>query len=209
MSCNPVNLTLVILNFPANGDTKGAAAAAAASGMSRSVPSSPGDRKQGSIPIVGSAESLVGRVRNKNKAFHAQCTLIFINFPKVLRDQGLGKYCDPEFVRAASREMQEAMDMTPEEFDAAAHQLLVSENTGALRLPANLPSLQGRGAMAPDPSWGDEEDERSPLNPGMPERFTARERQPSDLPAAPSRRSRRGGPPGPPGPPHGGMGRGE
>ena len=32
--------------------------------MSRSVPSSPGDRKgqQGSIPIVGSAESLVGRV---------------------------------------------------------------------------------------------------------------------------------------------------
>ena len=33
-------------------------------GMSRSVPSSPGDRKgqQGSIPIVGSAESLVGRV---------------------------------------------------------------------------------------------------------------------------------------------------
>ena len=105
--------------------------------------------------------------------------------------------------------MQEAMDMTPEEFDAAAHQLLVSENTGALRLPANLPSLQGRGAMAPDPSWGDEEDERSPLNPGMPERFTARERQPSDLPAAPSRRSRRGGPPGPPGPPHGGMGRGE
>ena len=65
--------------------------------------------------------------------------------------------------------MQEAMDMTPEEFDAAAHQLLISENTGALRLPANLPSLQ-RG-LAPDPSWGDEEDERSPLNPGMPERL--------------------------------------
>ena len=33
--------------------------------MSRSVPSSPGDRKQGSIPIVGSAESLVGRVSIK------------------------------------------------------------------------------------------------------------------------------------------------
>ena len=30
--------------------------------MSRSVPSSPGDRKQGSIPVVGSAEDLVGRV---------------------------------------------------------------------------------------------------------------------------------------------------
>ena len=44
--------------FIANGDTKGATAA----GMSRSVPNSPGDRKQGSIPIVGSAETLVGRV---------------------------------------------------------------------------------------------------------------------------------------------------
>ena len=45
----------------------------------------------------------------------------------MLRDQGLGKYCDPEFVRAASREMQEAMDMTPEEFDEAAHRLLQAE----------------------------------------------------------------------------------
>ncbi len=47
----------------------------------------------------------------------------------------MGKYCDPEFVRAASREMQEAMDMTPEEFDAAAHQLLAAERQGTLRLP--------------------------------------------------------------------------
>jgi hypothetical protein len=54
---------------------------------------------------------------------------------QVLRDQGLGKYCDPEFVRAASREMQEAMDMTAEEFDAAAHQLLTAERQGTLRLP--------------------------------------------------------------------------
>ena len=54
---------------------------------------------------------------------------------QVLREQGLGKYCDPEFVRAASREMQEAMDMTPEEFDAAAHQLLAAERQGTLRLP--------------------------------------------------------------------------
>ena len=46
---------------------------------------------------------------------------------QVLRDQGLGKYCDPEFVKAASREMQEAMDITPEEFDEAAHRLLQAE----------------------------------------------------------------------------------
>ena len=51
----------------------------------------------------------------------------------MLRDQGLGKYCDPEFVRAASREMQEAMDMTPEEFDEAAHRLLQAEQvTGCI-----------------------------------------------------------------------------
>lgn len=54
---------------------------------------------------------------------------------QVLRDQGLGKYCDPDFVRAASREMQEAMDMTPEEFDQAAHRLLLAEQEGQLSLP--------------------------------------------------------------------------
>ena len=53
----------------------------------------------------------------------------------------MGKYCDPEFVRAASREMQEAMDMTPEEFDAAAHQLLMAEQDGSLRLPMQLSGL--------------------------------------------------------------------
>ena len=56
----------------------------------------------------------------------------------------MGKYCDPEFVRAASREMQEAMDMTPEEFDAAAHQLLAAERQGTLRLPVGPESA----------SWG-------------------------------------------------------
>ena len=67
-----------------------------------------------------------------------------IYFFQVLRDQGLGKYCDPEFVRAASREMQEAMDMTPEEFDAAAHQLLAAERQGTLRLPVG-PESSGWG----------------------------------------------------------------
>ena len=114
-----------------------------------------------------------------------------------MRDQGLGKYCDPEFVRAASREMQEAMDMTPEEFDAAAHQLLASEMEGALRLP--------RGMGLPiDPSWGDvEEDERTPLNREVPERFSSRDRQPTDaqpLPPSRQRRGRGGGPGGGAGP---------
>jgi len=53
--------------------------------------------------VAGSAESLVG---------------------KVLLEQGLGKFLDEDFIRATSREMQEAMDMTQEEMDRAAHLLL-------------------------------------------------------------------------------------
>lgn len=45
-------------------------------------------------------------------------------------EQGLGKYADPEFVRYTSREMQEALDMTREEMDRAAHQLLLQERRG-------------------------------------------------------------------------------
>jgi len=45
-------------------------------------------------------------------------------------EQGLGKYCDADFVRYTSREMQEALDMTQEEMDRAAHQLLLQERHG-------------------------------------------------------------------------------
>lgn len=45
-------------------------------------------------------------------------------------EQGLGKFCDPEFVRYTSREMQEALDMTQEEMDRAAHRLLLQERQG-------------------------------------------------------------------------------
>ncbi|KAK3913681.1 Voltage-dependent calcium channel type D subunit alpha-1 [Frankliniella fusca] len=74
-----------------------------------SVPSSPADRRTNFSGVVGSAESLVGRV---------------------LAQQGLGKFCDPEFVRNTSREMQEALNMTQEEMDRAAHQLLAQEREG-------------------------------------------------------------------------------
>ena len=142
-------------------------------------------------------------------------TLFFIILIQVLRDQGLGKYCDPEFVRAASREMQEAMDMTPEEFDAAAAQLLQQERQGSLRLPQGGPPGPGGqqggppghgvgGGLPPDSRWGDEDDERTPLNPlpGVPSRFTASDRQASDavVPNPPSRRRK--------GPNGGGGGRG-
>ena len=110
---------------------------------------------------------------------------------QVLRDQGLGKYCDPEFVRAASREMQEAMDMTPEEFDAAAHQLLTAEAEGKLSGPLRLPGMGGAiGDMSGDTGWGDD-DESVPLR-GAPTQFQG----PAGTggPAAPSRRKGKPGP---------------
>ncbi|XP_039297401.1 voltage-dependent calcium channel type D subunit alpha-1 isoform X4 [Nilaparvata lugens] len=77
--------------------------------LSHSLPGSPADRRPNFPEVIGSAESLVGRV---------------------LVEQGLGKFCDADFVRNTSREMQEAMDMTQEEMDRAAHRLLVQERKG-------------------------------------------------------------------------------
>lgn len=53
------------------------------------------DRKR-NLDVVGSAESLVGRV---------------------LYAQGLGKFIDPGFLRAAQRELAEAFSMTQDEID--------------------------------------------------------------------------------------------
>nr|XP_033321554.1 muscle calcium channel subunit alpha-1 isoform X2 [Megalopta genalis] len=92
--------------------------------LSHSLPGSPADRKP-NFEVIGSAESLVGRV---------------------LVEQGLGKYCDPDFVRYTSREMQEALDMTPEEMDRAAHQLLLQERRGQ-SLTYQLQQATG------DPQW--------------------------------------------------------
>ncbi|KAF4532563.1 hypothetical protein B566_EDAN008487 [Ephemera danica] len=77
--------------------------------LSHSLPGSPADRRPNFPEVIGSAESLVGRV---------------------LVEQGLGKYCDPDFVRYTSKEMQEALDMTQEEMDRAAHRLLLQERQG-------------------------------------------------------------------------------
>ncbi|KRT80868.1 ion channel [Oryctes borbonicus] len=74
--------------------------------LSHSLPGSPADRRATSFEVIGSAESLVGRI---------------------LAEQGLGKYCDQDFVRYTSREMQEALDMTQEEMDRAAHHLIQQE----------------------------------------------------------------------------------
>ncbi|XP_028178504.1 muscle calcium channel subunit alpha-1-like isoform X1 [Ostrinia furnacalis] len=46
---------------------------------------------------------------------------------RVLTEQGLGKYCDREFIQSTSREMQEALDLTQEEMDTAANQIILQE----------------------------------------------------------------------------------
>ncbi|XP_035708740.1 muscle calcium channel subunit alpha-1 isoform X3 [Folsomia candida] len=81
----------------------------------------PGDPKALSLPeVVGSADSLVVRI---------------------LKQQGLLKYSnDPEFVRYTSTEMQEALEMTREEMDRAAHRLLLEEQTSAA--PIKLPNFK-------------------------------------------------------------------
>lgn len=71
-----------------------------------STPSSPQESHKLTAEVIGSAESLVGRV---------------------LAQQGLGKYCDLDLVHCAQMEMQEALDMTQEEMDLAAHELMLEE----------------------------------------------------------------------------------
>jgi len=52
---------------------------------------------------------------------------------RVLREQGLGHHIDADFIAAATQEMQEAMNMSPAEFEAAAAQLLQAESEGNFR----------------------------------------------------------------------------
>lgn len=56
-------------------------------------------------------------------------------------EQGLGKYCDTDFVRYTSREMQEALEMTREEMDLAAHELLVAQGDGKSSIKERLEKL--------------------------------------------------------------------
>ncbi|XP_063370147.1 muscle calcium channel subunit alpha-1-like [Cydia amplana] len=100
----------------------------------RGVVSLPGSPRgiNSTVPVVGSAESLVSRV---------------------LAEQGLAAYCDAEFVRNTSREMQEALEMTQEQMDRAAHQLMIQERNTKLAQTqpqvANIWAVPGRYASSP------------------------------------------------------------
>ena len=98
------------------------------------------------------------------------------------------------------------MDMTPEEFDAAAHQLLTAEAEGKLSGPLRLPGMGGVvGDLSGDGGWGDDDESvplRSPSStlPGAPSHFQDRAPRSTEAPppggqAAPSRPRRgRAGP---------------
>ena len=76
----------------------------------------------------------------KNNIFCIQIALCYNMSKKnhlpvqVLQEQGLGRHIDEDFIAAAAVEMQEAMNMTADEFNAAAEQLLMAESSGEFRL---------------------------------------------------------------------------
>ncbi|KAM7341447.1 ca[2+]-channel protein alpha[[1]] subunit D isoform 4-T4 [Cochliomyia hominivorax] len=112
--------------------------------LNPSIPSSPYVTQLQRTPyeMNGLAESLIGGV---------------------LVAEGLGKYCDSDFVGSATREMQEALDMTPEEMDIAAHQILSNANvfsditgvhstdmlTSPSYAPIHLPTISGVQSTTP------------------------------------------------------------
>ncbi|XP_033150716.1 LOW QUALITY PROTEIN: voltage-dependent calcium channel type D subunit alpha-1 [Drosophila busckii] len=95
----------------------------------QSTPASPYDQRRlpTSSDMNGLAESLIGGV---------------------LAAEGLGKYCDSEFVGTAAREMREALDMTPEEMNLAAHQILSNEHSLSIIGSSNGSIFGGGGAAA-------------------------------------------------------------
>ncbi|CAB3241437.1 unnamed protein product [Arctia plantaginis] len=65
---------------------------------------------------------------------------------RVLMEQGLGKYCDKDFIQSTSREMQEALDLTQEEMDTAANQIILQERRvrAAQTRPTDVESIFSR-----------------------------------------------------------------
>ncbi|XP_045456510.1 muscle calcium channel subunit alpha-1-like [Melitaea cinxia] len=64
---------------------------------------------------------------------------------RVLTEQGLGKYCDKEFIQSTSREMQEALDLTQEEMDTAANQIILQERImNRYQRPDNVENILSR-----------------------------------------------------------------
>merc|ERR1712025_443698 len=96
----------------------------------------PGSPTRGNIPNGAARPSRLGQtlspeMSRDKKSLSPALELV----GRVLREQGLGRHIDEDFITAATTEMQEAMGMSPEEFESAAAALLAAENEGAFRLP--------------------------------------------------------------------------
>lgn len=74
---------------------------------------------------------------------------------QVLVGQGLGKFCDEDFIRYTSREMQEALNLTSEEMDLAAHHIMQQhpELKRSTNLQAGTASPAPNHAIEPQPQY--------------------------------------------------------
>jgi len=93
----------------------------------------PRPREEG--PILpsrpGPGPALPSRQETKERTRSPAMSLV----GRVLREQGLGRHIDDDFIAAATIEMQEAMNMSSAEFEAAAEQLLMAERAGNFSMP--------------------------------------------------------------------------
>ena len=72
-------------------------------------------------------------------------TVLFNSLFQILEQEGLGKYVD---AKCLQQEIAEATDMTPEEMDYAAHQLLRRSQVPATA-PSGGPYLEHLGGFSP------------------------------------------------------------
>lgn len=72
----------------------------------------------------------------------------------------IGEYCDAQFLKATQKELAEALDMTPEEMDRAAHQLLQVENALCANEEANTSKSKYQPNSPPAEYSEEEEDTR-------------------------------------------------
>jgi len=97
----------------------------------------PGSPTRGNIPNGAARPSRPGQTLSPEMSRDKKSVSPALQLVgRVLREQGLGRHIDEDFILAATTEMQEAMGMTPTEFEAAAAALLAAETEGAFRLPA-------------------------------------------------------------------------
>ncbi|CAG9796198.1 unnamed protein product [Diatraea saccharalis] len=75
--------------------------------------------------IEKTSNDLVQTIRNNSKWVLVWFDRLLMHH--VLTEQGLGKYCDMEFIQSTLREMQEALDLTQEEMDTAANHIILQE----------------------------------------------------------------------------------